>query len=112
MLKGQCTQDLKDQMIHDSEWADIEKDGKPLLLMKMLKKLSTQHGQEQYQVKTAYDHPLNVQRLLQNRIPSVQFYERFNTKIDVARSVGANGVHMSAVPLLLTDITKALMESQ
>lgn len=63
---------LAQVQMHDPEWEDIKRDSKPLSLVKLLKKLTTQHGQEQCLVKTAYNHSLNAQGFQQCPISEAQ----------------------------------------
>ena len=92
-LLGQCTQNLKDKMKHDKLWSTVSDSNDPLQLIKLIELLVLAQTNDQYPYAAVYDQELALYQFKQDQLSNQAWYEQFNTKADVANSIGATRVH-------------------
>jgi len=91
VIIGQCTTRLQDKMIEDADWDTINKEQKPLKLYKLIEKVVMTQTGDEYEAASIVDHLLSVLTLkMPNNVSCTQGYEKFNTHVDVAESVGVH----------------------
>ena len=101
MIRGQCQQLLVDKMKHDPDWNTVDTSpNEPLLLISLIEKTILAQTEDQYPYATVYEQELSIYGFQQNTLSNEQYYEKFNTKIDIANAIGINWEH------------KALLEHQ
>jgi hypothetical protein len=89
IILGQCTQRLQDKMKDDAQWEHVNKNHKPLELYALIERVVLRQTGDEYQGANIVDNLLSVLTIRQaNNISNAQWYERFNTRVEVAESVG------------------------
>jgi hypothetical protein len=89
IIIGQCTQRLQDKMHDDPQWDTVNKGQKPLELYSLIERVVMKQTGDEYQPTNLVDNLLAVLLLKQpNNMSNAQWYEKFNTRVDVAESVG------------------------
>ena len=89
IILGQCTQRLQDKMHDDTQWDVVNKKQKPLELYSLIEQVVMKQTGDEYQPCNLVDNLLGVLTIKQpNNMSNAQWYERFNTQVDVAESVG------------------------
>ena len=79
---------LLDKMKHDAEWTIVSASNDPLLLISLIEKTVLSQTEDQYPFATAYDQEEALYSFAQNAQTNEVWYERFNTKVDVATAIG------------------------
>ena len=80
---------MQDKMVEDADWDTINKEQKPLKLYKLIKKVVMNQTGDEYEGASIVDNLMAVLTLrMPNNMPNAQGYEKFNTRVDVAESVG------------------------
>jgi hypothetical protein len=102
MIRGQCMQVLLDKMKYDTDWATVSASSSPLLLMSLIEKTVLAQTDDQYPFATVYEQELALFGFHQNVLSNEQYYERFNTKVDVGTAIGIARQH----PVLLQHVAK------
>ena len=92
-LLGQCTQNLKDKMKFDKRWSAVSDSNEPLKLITLIELLLLAQGNDQYPYAAVYDQEHALYQFKQDQLSNQAWYEQFNTKADVAASIGATRVH-------------------
>jgi hypothetical protein len=90
LIYGQCTQVLQDKMKQDKGWPAVSVSYDPLLLYKLMERVIMKQTEDQYPVAALWEQLCNVTLAKQGNMTNIEYYERFNTKIDVAESVGVS----------------------
>ena len=90
LIYGQCTQVLQDKMKQDKGWPVVSVSYDPLLLYKLMERVIMKQTEDQYPVAALWEQLCNVTLAKQGNMTNIEYYERFNTKIDVAESVGVS----------------------
>ncbi len=90
LIYGQCTQVLQDKMKQDKGWPAVSISYDPLLLYKLMERVIMKQTEDQYPVAALWEQLCNVTQARQGNMTNIEYYERFNTKIDVAESVGVS----------------------
>ena len=105
MIRGQCTQVLLDKMKHDPDWETTTKSSDPLLLLDLIEKIVLAQGADQYPFTTIYEQQRELMAFQQNNLTNEQWYERFNTKVGVAKAIGRGNSLTDILPpyISLTD---------
>ena len=86
---GQCTQPLQDKLHNDVQWETVNRNQKPLELYTLIEKVVMQQTGDEYPAINLVDNLLAVLTLKQqNNQSNTQWYEKLNTRVDVAESVG------------------------
>ena len=89
IIVGQCTQRLQDKMHDDAKWEEVNKKQKPLELYALIERVIMKQTGDEYAPCNLVDHLLAVLTMRQpNNMSNSQWYEKFNTRVDVAESVG------------------------
>jgi hypothetical protein len=93
MIRGQCMQVLLDKMKHDPDWMPASKSYDPLTLLRLIEKTILAQTEDQYPYATVYEQECALHSFQQNALTNEQWYERFNTKIDVGSAIGVTRQH-------------------
>ena len=93
MIRGQCMQVLLDKMKHDPDWKSASESYDPLTLMKLIEKTVLAQTEDQYPFATVYEQECTLYSFNQQTLSNEQWYERFNTKIDVSSAIGVTRQH-------------------
>ncbi len=93
VIKGQCQQVLTDKMLHDKEWDEVNASSDPLRLYALIEKTILAQTEDQYPPAIVYEQEVALYGFQQNNLTNQQYYERFNTKVDVATAVGVTREH-------------------
>jgi hypothetical protein len=93
MIRGQCMQVLLDKMKHDSDWIPASESYDPLTLMRLIEKTILAQTEDQYPFATVYEQECTLYSFNQNTLSNEQWYERFNTRIDVGTAIGVTRQH-------------------
>jgi hypothetical protein len=93
MIRGQCMQVLLDKMKHDTDWTIASVSYDPLTLFKLIEKTVLAQTEDQYPYATVYEQECTLYSFNQNALTNEQWYERFNTRIDVGSAIGVTRQH-------------------
>jgi hypothetical protein len=93
LILGQCTQLLQDRMKQDTDWNTASTSYKPLELYWLIEKMTLVQTEDQYLSATVYNQELNFFSFRQETMSNPQWYENFNTKVDVGLAIGVNWQH-------------------
>jgi hypothetical protein len=88
LILGQCTQWLQDRIKQDTNWNMTSTSYNPLELYQLIKKMTLAQMEDQYPFATVYDQELNFYSFWQETMSNPQWYEKFNTKVDVGLAIG------------------------
>ena len=83
MILGQCTQQLLDRMKQDNVWQTTPSSYDPLSLIGMIEKTVLAQTEDQYPFAIVYEQELSLYGFHKNVLTNDQWYEKFNTKVDV-----------------------------
>jgi hypothetical protein len=76
-------------MKQDTDWNAASTSYNPLELYRLIEKTTLAHQTEdQYPFATVYDQELNFYSFRQATMSNLQWYEKFNTKVDVGSAIG------------------------
>jgi hypothetical protein len=92
-ILGQCTQMLQDKMKQDAEWMHVITSYDPLTLYHLIEKTVLAQTEDQYPFATVYDQEMAFYSFMQEGLSNPQWYERFNTKVDVGEYIGVTRQH-------------------
>jgi hypothetical protein len=93
LILGQCTQLLQDKMKQDTDWTLVSTSYDPLVLYRLIEKTILAQTEDQYPFATVYDQELAFYAFRQDSLSNPQWYERFNTKVDVEAAIGVTRQH-------------------
>jgi hypothetical protein len=93
LIQGQCTQILQDKMKQDTEWTNARTYYDPLTLYCLIERTILAQTEDQYPFATVYDQELSFYSFRQETVSNPQWYERFNTKLDVGDDIGVTRQH-------------------
>jgi hypothetical protein len=93
MIRGQCMQVLLDKMKHDIDWIPASTSYNPLTLFALIEKTILAQTEDQYPYATVYEQESTLYSFSQNTLSNEQWYERFNTRIDVGTAIGVTRQH-------------------
>ena len=89
IIIGQCTQRLQDKLHDDAQWESINKNQKPLELYSLIEKVVMKQTGDEYPPHNLMENLMAVLTLKQqNNQTNAIWYEKLNTRVDVAESVG------------------------
>ena len=89
IIIGQCTQHLQDKLHDNPQWENVNKNRKPLELYMLIKRVVMKQTGDEYPPHNLVENLLAVLTLKQqNNQSNAQWYEKLNTRVDVAESVG------------------------
>ena len=95
LILGQCTQMLQDKMKQDPDWTTTSMSYDPLVLIALIKKTTLAQTEDQYPFATMYDQESAFYTFQQDKLSNPQWYERFNTKVDVGAAIGVTHQHQA-----------------
>jgi hypothetical protein len=104
MIRGQCMQVLLDKMKHDPDWTTTSESYDPLTLLKLIEKTVLAQTEDQYPFATVYEQECALYSFSQQNLTNEQWYERFNTKIDVGSAIGVTRQHRVLLEHVATEI--------
>jgi hypothetical protein len=93
LVLGQCTQLLQDKMKQDPDWMATSMSYNPLALYRLIEKTILAQTEDQYPFATVYDQELAFYSFRQETLMNAQWYERFNTRVDVGNAIGVTRQH-------------------
>jgi hypothetical protein len=77
-------------MKQDKNWATVSVSYKPLELYKLIERVILKQTEDQYSVAALWEQLSNVANTKQGNSTSNEWYEWFNTKVEVVESVGVS----------------------
>jgi hypothetical protein len=93
LIQGQCTQLLQDKMKQDTDWAVVSTSYDPLTFYRLIERTILAHTEDHFPFATVYDLELSFYSFTQETLSNPQWYERFNTKVDVSEAIGVTRKH-------------------
>jgi hypothetical protein len=90
LIYGQCTQILQDKMKQDKNWVTVSVSYKPLELYKLIERVTLKQTEDQYPVAVLWEQFSNVANAKQGNSTNNKWHGPFNTKVEVAESVGVS----------------------
>lgn len=88
VIIGQCTQRLQDKMHDDPKWEAVNRGQKPLELFALIERVVMKQTGDEYQPCNLVENLLAILTMKQqNNQSNAQWYEKFNTRVDVAESL-------------------------
>ena len=94
MIHGQCMQILLDKMKHDTDWNTASTSYNPLILFALIEKTILAQTEDQYPYATVYEQECTLYSFSKNTLSNEQWYERFDTRIDVGTAIGVTRQHL------------------
>jgi hypothetical protein len=104
MIRGQCMQVLLDKMKDDTDWTLASESYDPLTLLRLIEKTILAQTEDQYPYATVYEQECTLYSFTQNSLTNEQWYERFNTKIDVGSAIGVTRQHQVLLETVTAEI--------
>ena len=104
LIMGQCTQLLQDKMKQDADWEAISMSYNPLLLYHLIEKMVLAQMEDQYPFVTVYEQEMVLYSFQQETLLNPQYYERFNTKVDVTNAIGITQQHKVLLEYIAQDL--------
>jgi hypothetical protein len=80
-------------MKQDTDWAVVITPYDPLTLYRLIERTILAQTKDQYPFATVYDQELSFYSFKQETLSNPQWYERFNTKVDVSEAIGVTRQH-------------------
>ena len=77
-------------MKQDTEWNVVSTSYDPLTLYQLIEKTVLGQTEDQYHFATVYNQELCFYTLMQDDLSNPQWYDRFNTKVEVGEAIGVN----------------------
>jgi hypothetical protein len=74
-------------MKQDTYWAVVSTSYDPIMLYRLIEQTILAHTEDQYLFATVYDPELSVYSFKQETLSNPQWYEIFNTKVDVSEAI-------------------------
>jgi hypothetical protein len=93
MILGQCTQVLLDKMKYEKDWDLLNKSRDPLKLFSLIEKVVMEQMSSQYPYAAVYEQEKALYAFHQGNLSNQQWYEKFNTKVDVGTAMGITRHH-------------------
>jgi hypothetical protein len=79
---------LQDKMKQDTEWANVSTSYDPFTLYHLIERTVLAQTEYQYPFATVYDQDLSFYSFKKEALSNLQWYERFNTKVDAGDDIG------------------------
>ncbi len=111
LILGQCTQLLQDRMKQDTDWESVSKSYNPLDLYRLIEKTTLAQTEDQYPFATVYEQEFGFYSFRQETLSNPQWYEKFNTKIDVGSAVGVTRQHKVLLEYVAKEVHKKIFAS-
>jgi hypothetical protein len=80
-------------MKQDTDWNNVSISYDPLTLYRLIERTVLAQTEDQYPFDTVYDQELSFYLFKQKNMSNPQWYERFNTKVDVSGAIGVTRHH-------------------
>ena len=80
-------------MNQDTEWNVVRNSYEPLTLYRRIEKNVLGQTEDQYPFATVYNQELGFYAFIQDTLPNTQWYERYNTKVEVGDAIGVIRKH-------------------
>jgi hypothetical protein len=80
-------------MKQDTDWNMASRSYDPLDLYQLIEKMTLAQTEDQYPFATLYDQELGFYSFRQEMMSNLQWYEKFNTKVDVGSAIGVTQQH-------------------
>jgi hypothetical protein len=80
-------------MKQDTDWTTVSVSYNPLTLYCLIEKTILSQTEDQYPFAMVYDQELSFYSFRQENMSNPQWYERFNTKVDVGEAIGVTCQH-------------------
>jgi hypothetical protein len=93
LIQVQCTQLLQDKTKQDTDWNTVSISYDPLTLYILTERTVLTHTEDQYPFATVYDQELSFYSFKQDNLSNPQWYEHFNTKVDISGAIGVTHQH-------------------
>ena len=93
MIMGQCSQQFMDGMKQYTSWTMVSQDYKPLSLLDLIENTVLAQTEDQYPFAIVYSQEISLYGFHQNILTNDQWYDRFNTKMDVGTAIGITRQH-------------------
>ena len=106
LILGQCTQVLKDKLKQDPEYVSVIQSGKPLRYKALIERTIMAQSSDQFSCAVVHQQLCGVLGFRQGTNSNAQYYQRFNTRVDVSRAVGVNWVHEGVTKHLAQELFK------
>ena len=90
MIMGQCMQQLLGKIKQDTSWTTVSTSYDPLALLDFIEKKVMSQSQDTYPCATVYEARRSIMGCHHNTQSNDAYYDRFNTKCDVADAIGLN----------------------
>jgi hypothetical protein len=105
LILGQCTQLLQDRMKQDPDWNAVSISYDPLTLYRLIEKIILAQTEDQYPFATVYEQEIGLNAFKQDpALSNPQYYERFNTKVDVADAIGVTRQHKALLEYVAQEL--------
>ena len=82
-----------DNMKYDLDWDKASNSYKPLQIIALIRKTVLAQTEEQYPFATVYEQECSIYSFSQNTLRNDQWYEQFNTKINVGSAISTTQQH-------------------
>jgi hypothetical protein len=105
MIRGQCMKVVLDKMKHDIDWIPASTSYNPQTLFALIEKTILAQTEDQYPYATVYEQESTLYSFSQNTLSNQQWYEQFNTKIDVGTAIGVTRQHTVLLELVAAQTT-------
>ncbi len=90
LIYGQYTQILQDKVKQDKNWATVSVPYKPLEFYKLIEQVILKQTEDQFPVAALWEQLSNVANAKQGNSTNNKWHDCFNTKVEVAESVGVS----------------------
>ena len=104
LILGQCTHLLQEKMKQETVWSDVRISYDPLSLFCLIERVIMEQMEDQYLFATVYDKELSFYLFHQNTMSNAQWYEQFNTKVDVSTAIGITRQHTVLLEYLAQEL--------
>jgi hypothetical protein len=81
-------------MKQDTDWNTVIISYDQLTLYRLIERTVLTQTEDQYPFATVYDQEILCYSFKQDGLSNPQWYERFNTKVDVIRAIGVTHQHI------------------
>jgi len=111
LILGQCTQLLQDKLKQDADWTAVSTSYDPLEMYSLIEKTVLAQTEDQYPFATVYDQEVALYSFKQESLTNAQWYERFNTRVDVAKAIGVTRQHKGLLEYVAQKLHTAAYET-
>jgi hypothetical protein len=80
-------------MKQDTDWNTVSISYDPLTLFRLIERTVLAQTEDQYPFARVYDQELSLYSLKQENLSNLDWYERFNTKVDVSGAIKVTRQH-------------------